>query len=77
MAMANVVYIGYGSMNIITQSYELGDPEHPTWQIWVFHGIGMMFLVYAIGTYFQMASIDLKNIGDHKRVDTIIGRPNL
>ena len=75
MAMSDIVYIGYGSMNIITQEYKLGDPYHPTWQIWVFHGIGIIFLIYAVGTYFQMASIDLRKIGEHKRVDTIIGRP--
>ena len=75
MAVSDIVYIGYGSMNIITQEYKLGDPFMPTWQIWVFHGIGIIFLVYAVGTYYQMAALDLRKIGEHQKVDTIIGRP--
>jgi hypothetical protein len=75
LCAASLCYIGFGSLNPIKQCYEIGDPEHPEWQLWIFHGIGMIFLVYAVGTYFQMAALDLKRIGNHERLDTIIGRP--
>jgi len=76
MACTQIYYIGFGSTNPIFYSIELGDPQHPTFLMWIFHGIGVIFLVYAVGTYFQMAAHDLRKIGERKTLDTIIGRPH-
>lgn len=68
VAGGNITYVGMGSVNVITQSYEYGDPEHPYWFLYLFTGLGVLMLVHGFGAVMQESR---KTI--HERGKNVLG----
>ena len=68
-----LTFVGFGSVNIITQTYALGDPFLPAYTIWLFHGLGMIMLVYGVGMLWGDAYDTTQRLFKGQQPNTIRG----
>jgi hypothetical protein len=63
----SITYVGFGSQNIITQTYSLGDPNLPIGTAYPAIGMGIMMLVYGFGTMWGQAHDDMNALFTGRR----------
>jgi hypothetical protein len=67
----DITYVGFGSVNVISQTYKGGDPEIGYQLIRIMGGVSIMMLLYGFGNLWGKARKDLNDGLSGKRRDTI------
>lgn len=69
-----VSYVGFGSQNVIPQTYSAGDPLWPAFIMQVPAGVGIMMLMFGVGQLWGDFRESGNNLLRHQKYDPLGGK---